>query len=259
MPIKDSLYFNYDGINSTEHKLINVNFNVGLFDEYFLPEQELYIKQVPGRDDPYYMGNKKHPLQIDLEFAFEEGFGADNEYIQNVSRWLFQEDYYKPLIFSNAQDKIYYCMYVGDPNLLHNCNKDGLIQISMRNIDPYIRSPFYESDIYTSVENITFDNLGDVELLPIIQLEILQDTDFTLINNTNETEMKFTGLLNGDVLEVDLRYQMINATNGENKIYRYDNLITDNLRIDVGENQLSVVEHANNWNMKLKYQYMFLK
>ncbi len=259
MPIKDSLYFNYDGINSTEHKLINVNFNVGLFDEYFLSEQELYIKQMPGRDAPYYMGNKKHSLQIDLEFAFEEGFGEDNEYIQNVSRWLFQEDYYKPLIFSNAQDKIYYCMYVGDPNLLHNCNKDGLIQISMRNIDPYIRSPFYESDIYTSIESITFDNLGDVELLPIIQLEILQDTDFTLINNTNETEMKFTGLLNGDVLEVDLRYQMIDATNGENKIYRYDNLITDNLRIDVGENQLSVVEHANNWNMKLKYQYMFLK
>ncbi len=256
MPIKDSLYFSYDGVNSNTHKLINVNYNVGLFEEYFLPEQELYIEQIPGRDDPYYLGNKKYPLQIDLEFAFEEGFGEKNEYIQDVSRWLFQ-DYYQPLIFSNAQDKIYYCMYVGDPNLLHNCIKDGLIQISMRNIDPYARSPFYESDIYASVENIVFDNLGDVELLPIIQLEILQDTDFTLINNGNGTEMKFAGLLNGDVLEIDLKYEMINATNGGNKVYRYDNLIVDNLKLDVGENQLGVVEHTNNWNMKLKYQYKF--
>ena len=85
--IKDSLTFEYNGIDSSVYKLINVNYNVGLFEEDFLPEQELFAEQIPGRDDLYLLGSKTMPLQIDLTFAFEEGF---EENIKNVSRWLFK-------------------------------------------------------------------------------------------------------------------------------------------------------------------------
>lgn len=255
--IHDSLYFNYDGIDSTTYKLINVNYNVTLCEELFLPEQELYTVQIPGRDDSYFMDSKRLPLQINLQFAFDEGFGENNEHIQAVSRWLFQ-DYYKPLIFSEQEYKIYHCMYVGDPNLLHTCNKEGLIEIVMQNISPYAYSPFYESEIYTSTKNIVFDNAGDVAIQPILILETIENTSFTLVNESNQTELRLKELLAGDALEIDLEYGMVNATNNGKKICRYDNLTVDNLRMDVGENLLSVVEHANDWQIKFKYQYKFL-
>lgn len=252
--IKDSLTFEYNGIDSSAYKLINVNYNVGLFEEDFLPEQELFAERIPGRDDPYLLGSKTMPLQIDLEFAFTEGFGEDDKYIRDVSRWLFQE-YYKPLIFSNAPDKIYYCIYDGEPNLLHNCNKEGLIQITMRNIDPYARSPLYETEMYESVEEIEIDNSGNIEIFPLIELEVLDNIDILLLtNDTNDTVLRFDNLLAGDELEIDLRYQVVDAFNGNKKVFRYDNMARNTFKLAVGANKLFVTPIDKDWKMKFKYQ-----
>jgi len=246
--IKDSLTFEYNGIDSSVYKLINVNYNVGLFEEDFLPEQELFAEQIPGRDDLYLLGSKTMPLQIDLTFAFEEGF---EENIKNVSRWLFQ-DYYKPLIFSDMPHKIYHCMYIGDTNLLHT-SKEGLIEISMRNIDSYARSQF-QSMSFQSVNDVTINNLGDTELLPIIELDILENMDiFTIVNKTNGTALKFENLLAGDKLEVDLYYKIINNNVG----FRYDNLTLNTFLLETGVNNL-YISKKEGWKVKMRYQYRYL-
>ena len=251
--IKDSLIFTYDGRNSSDYNLTNVNYETGLFEEDFLPEQELYMEQIPGRDDPYYLGNKKLPLQINLSFYLEEGFSD----IREISQWLFQ-DYYKPMIFSNVPNKIYYCKYVGESNLLHSCNDEGLILITMRNIDSYSRSPMQATTMYENTNEIEINNAGDTKLFPIVELEILENIDiFTIVNDTNNTALKFEDLLAGDKLEIDLLYKMINATNGGNKIYRYDNLTLNTFELEVGANDL-FISKKNGWKVKFKYQYRYL-
>ena len=250
MPIKDSIYFNYDGVCSDEFGIINVAYDVGMYEEPFSPEQEIHEVIIPGRDDPYFVESKRLPLQIDLQFAFRDGFGENNCYLNNASRWLIR-DYYKPLIFSEQPEKIYYCVYVGQTNLLHNCNSEGFIEISMRNIDPYARSPFYQTEVYESPAIIEFNNIGDVDIKPIIQLNIIDDTSITIINNTNNTSLEILDLNAGDLVEIDTNYGTIKGV-------AYGDMEINNFKLDVGENKLLIAEHDKDWLIKLKYQYKFL-
>ena len=250
--IKDSLYFNYDGINSAKYGLMNVNYSSGLFEEPFLPEQEIYTEQIPGRNDLYYLGNKQLPIQINLMFYLEKGIE------DKIAKWLFQE-YYKPLIFSNAPNRIYYCMYIGETNLLHTCNKDGLIQLSMRNIDSYARSRFYKTNIYRSVKKLNISNLGDVDIFPDIELKILEDmSTFTIVNESNNTLLKLINLNAGDIISINLSHKIVEAINNNVKIYRYANMVLNNFKLGIGNNRLYINEHGYDWKMRLKYLYKFI-
>lgn len=258
MTIKNSVSFSYDGVDSSQYKIINVSHGTtSLPEEAFMAERDVEMVQIAGRSEPYFIKSKSLPLQIDLQFVFKEGFGANREHICNVSKWLFK-DYYKPLIFSDMPDKIYYCMYVGDMDLLHNCRDEGLIELVMSNIDPYARSQFMETIWFEPEDEIVIDNTGDIVVSPIVYIEIMDDDmDFILYNQTNETRVKFEHLTLGDEIELDLNYGTVDVTNGGINVYRYKNLKIDTLKLDVGTNELMVVQD-DGWKVKLKYQFRYL-
>ncbi len=257
MTIKNSVSFTYDGVNSDKYKIINVSHDASFPEEIFMAERDVEMIQIAGRYEPYFIKSKSLPLQIDLQFAFKEGFGTDREHIRNVSKWLFK-DYYKPLIFSDMPDKIYYCMYEGDMDLLHNCRDEGLIELVMSNIDPYARSQFMETIWFEPEDEIVIDNMGDIAVPPIVYIEAMDDDmDFILYNQTNETRVRFNNLTLGDEIELDLHYGTVEASNGDVDVSRYENLKIDTLKLDIGTNKLWVVQD-DGWKVKLKYQFKYL-
>lgn len=186
MTIAESLYFVYDGIRSDEMGLINVNMSSGMQEHIFLPEQSLKEVTIRGRDTPYFIETERRPFTLSLNFAFTENF--DDEKLNKVARWLGNQPYYKPLYFSDNLDKWYYTLYSGEAKLLHNCLKQGILQIQMRNMSPYTYSPVYESDYYDYSTNTSdgskwvIENKGNLSCKPVLTIRKIGDGEISFIN-----------------------------------------------------------------------------
>ncbi|TVX97969.1 distal tail protein Dit [Cohnella terricola] len=151
MTIKDSIYFIYDGIESKRYGIANVNLDSGMQEEYFAASRRINEEQIRGRSKPYFQGIEKEPLKFSVSFAFEEAW--DEATIREVKRWLTEPDYYKPLIFSNDPEKVYYAICVDDPQLVHNCLQQGYMKLNFRCNDAYAYSPLSLSKVYDWDEN----------------------------------------------------------------------------------------------------------
>src|SRR5690606_4744689 len=117
--------------------------------EPFSYSRSIIEKQIRGRSKPYYMGIKKQPLVFTVNFAFEDTW--DDEKIIEIKRWLTEQDYYKPLFFSDdinstGVERIYYAIVVDDPELVHNCLKQGYVTLTFRCNDAYAYSPIYTKE-----------------------------------------------------------------------------------------------------------------
>ncbi|MNO75007.1 Phage tail protein [compost metagenome] len=190
MTIAESLHFVYDGIRSDEMGLINVNMSTGMQEQLFLPEQNLKEITVRGRDTPYFIETERKPFILSLNFAFTEYF--DNEQLNKVANWLSNQPYYKPLYFSDDLDKWYYTLYTGEAKLLHNCLKQGTVQIQMRSMSPYTYSPVYESDLYdfsrnsSSGSKLMIENKGNMTCKPVLSIRKIGDGELSIVNLSNQ-------------------------------------------------------------------------
>ena len=156
MTIRDALYFSYAGKKSIDYGIVNVNFSVGFQEEPFGYSRSIIEEKIRGRSKPYFKGIEKQPLTFTVNFAFEDTW--DDEKIREIKRWLLEQDYYKPLFFSNDIDegdveRIYYALVVNDPVLVHNCLKQGYVTLTFRCNDSYAYSPIYLSREYHWDEN----------------------------------------------------------------------------------------------------------
>lgn len=257
MSIKESLYFTYDDIDSRDMGIINVGMEAGMLSEPFLPEQEIYEVEIAGKESPYFQKIKKRPLVLTLSFAFEETW--NESLIHRVKRWLAEQEYYKPMIFSEMPEKIFYCIYTGSPELLHNGLKQGVVQnITFRCNSPYVYSPFYESEIYdfsesTEPEELIFVNEGDTEIWPQMLIEIQEDGDMSIANlSDGGKKLKFTELVNGERIFIDNEMEII--TTDIIGTYRYDNHNGVFLRMLRGINNLHITGKVK---LQFKYRYKF--
>ncbi|MFF2090184.1 distal tail protein Dit [Paenibacillus sp. NPDC058174] len=146
MTIHDSLYFEFDGIKSKELKMLNVNLDGGMHNQYFASSQSINEVKIRGKTKSYFQSVEKDPLKISVTFAFEEGW--DETSLRSIRKWLTEPTYYAPLKFSNNNEKIYYALYVDEPELLHNSLSQGYITINFRCNDAYAYSPLMLSPIY---------------------------------------------------------------------------------------------------------------
>lgn len=151
MAIRDALYFSYDGKKSIDFGIMNINISSGMQEEPFAYSRSIIEESTRWRSKPYFKGIKKEPLSFTVNFAFEEKW--DDEKIHEVKRWLTEQEYYKPLYFSDEEDgsdveKIYYALCINDPTLVHNCLKEGYVSITFRCNDSYAYSPIYTSREY---------------------------------------------------------------------------------------------------------------
>ncbi len=131
--------------------MLNVNLNGGMQDEYFAASQSILEDGTRFRTKPYFHGTKKEPLKLQVSFAFEYDWGVND--LRYVRSWLTEPTNYVPLIFSNEPEKIYYVLYVDEPELLHNSLSQGYLTLNFRCNDAYAFSPLMLSEIYEWEDN----------------------------------------------------------------------------------------------------------
>lgn len=256
--MREDLYFTYDGINSIDMGIIQVTTNTnGLFEESFLPSVSIIEEKIAGNDKPYYVRTNREPLSFPISILFENPL-ADDE-IRRIGRWLNQ-DFYKPLIFSNYPNKIYYTKYNGNSTLFHNGLKEGYATIEMRCNSPYAYSPVYIDPLVDLSSNsvsgstIIFTNDGDYNTSPIIYIEKVGDGDVSIVNTTDGgIEMKITGLSNGENLIIDCETEEIETDIPG--VLRYNNHNDVYFSFPVGANNLKVY---GNCKLQFKYEYKLI-
>lgn len=251
--IKDKLYFNFDGQNSFDFNLIHVSIGSGMYEERFGASREIVETKVSGSRTPNFNRVELSPLEFDLNLAFEGEY--DNDLIDNVVRWLFV-DYYKPLYFIGEENKIYHCMPVGEPTLVHNGLSQGYITLQMRCNSPYKYSPIYLSDLFDSTNGdavIKIPNYGHEDIYPQVMIDKIGNGNITLINRTNGGKtLLIEELLDNEHIFLDFKKEIIETSiDGE---YRYENVSGDFFELLYGENTIEIVGDCQ---IQFRYQNIY--
>lgn len=205
--ILSSRDFRYNGIESSTMKLWNVQISGGWMEEPFSSNREIQEISVKDRDRPYFQRIQLSPLEFELNFAFTEAW--DKTLMQQIKQWLCQP-YFKPFILYDdittvdeveVIDKIYYCMMVSDPKILHNGLNEGYCTLHFRCDSPYAYSPISTVTSNCSANpiggtSLTIVNSGDVNCYPKITFTKVLDgnaeADISIINTSNNNlESKF--------------------------------------------------------------------
>jgi phage-related protein len=238
-----------------DYDIMNISIDTNsLYSEPFLANRTIKEFKVRGNDRPYFSEIQRDPLTFSLSFYFQETF--DDELISQVKQWLNQ-DYYKPLIFSDYPDHIFYALVIDSPSIVHNGLKQGYVTLNIRCDSPYSYSPEIMTPYYNFVENdinnLTLENAGDVPILPQIFITKIGDGDLTIDNYNGGNTMKFTGLVDQEELYIHCEKEYIETSIPN--FYRYDSFNDYYMNLLYGKNQLKITGKCK---IKFQYQYKFL-
>ncbi len=273
MTIKDNVHFVYDGQSSTDLGIINVSVEEVWVDEPFLATTEINSIKTKGKDKSYFMGVTREPLRLNLTFAFVEGWNED--LIQEVAM-LFHTDYYKPLYFSDNEDRIFYCMYSGDPRILHYKLKQGYIEMELVCNDICAYSKIKEQTILLPVSEqeetvpydyipvvIAFNNKGNLPMYPeiIITMNDNDGNESVIIENTRTNKtLILNDLLPNEQIYINGEHELIQSNTS---LHRYNNHNNVFLEMIPGRNDLAIVndgvEEGKIKSIKFKWQYKILQ
>jgi len=242
--IRESLYFIYNGVRSEDLGLINVNLNSGLINEPFYGKRQVIKERIRWNPRSYLIDIEEEPLTFSVSFAFKDGF--TEEQAREVARVLFLKNY-APLQFSSNLNKIYYGIFIGDAELVHNGAQEGYLELQFECNAPYAFTPVYTSSIYDYSNNsesgteYIFTNIGDLPTKPQIIVEVVDGDSFSIVNNTNRGQkLEFTDLAKGEILTIDCEAESIESSLPG--IYRYDNMSEDSEFLEMvrGNNYLLI-------------------
>jgi len=205
--ILSSRDFRYNGIDSEDMHLWNVQLSANMMEEPFSSNREIQEISIKDRDRPYFQRIQLSPLEFELNFAFTEAW--DKTLMQQIKQWLIQP-YFRPMIFSDditivdeveVIDKIYYCIMVSDPKILHNGLNEGYCTLKFRCDSPYAYSPVTTTTLDCTSNpvggtSLTIVNSGDVNCYPKVTFTKVLDgdseADISIINTSNDNlESKF--------------------------------------------------------------------
>ncbi len=266
--ILSSEYFMYNGVNSQDLHLINCTVSTGLYEENFTSSREIQEISIKGRDKPYFQQIKKSPLVLNLTFGFTETW--DDNLMKTIKSTLIQS-YYKPMIFSEDLDKIYYCILTSDPKILHNGLCEGYCTLEFRCDSSYAYSPVYTFQYDLSVNPVngtvvTINNLGNVDSFPTVEFLKVGDgsgeSDVSITNLSNSSIVsEFTvsqdsqitsGIVDDETINCDSERQ--NISSDISGIYRYDMFNGNYLYLVPGNNRLLIKGNAV-FTFQTEYRY----
>lgn len=253
----ESIEFCYDGKYSSDFGIYNITVDTGLYKEQFLAPRTIVETKVVGNPRPYFGHVDQEPLTLSLTFGFANGW--NDQKFREVTRWLGNQDYYKPLYFVENPTRIFYCILVDTPELNHNGNKQGYITLSMRCDSPYTYSPVMTSQKFdltnnASTTDITFTNNGDMMCKPEIYIKKIGAGDISIVNTTYKNKLfRFVGLANNENLYVDNEKEYIETD--VPLTYRYSNFNNTYLELVRGVNTLRVTGKAI---ISFRYQFKTL-
>jgi len=188
--------FSFNGKNSADFGIINVNTDSGMLEENFISERELNEITTRFSEKPYFQYIKKQPISFDLNFAFESVW--DSTLIRQIVNWL-NVDYYKEFYFidDNLEKRIYYAIPIDDIKIIHNALRQGYLSLNFRCNSPYCYSDFITTEIYDLSLNtdigtdIEITNSGDVNIKPQIWIEKISDDNGDIIITNTNTNQQF--------------------------------------------------------------------
>ena len=248
-----------NGFRSMNYGIINCTIGGGMIEENYIPSREIRETYVRGNPKPYFHSADLKPVELKLTFGFENfhtGFTPDdrNRALRDLSRWL-TKDYYVPFGVAGS-DKMFYVMYVGESELIHNANSQGYIELTLRTNAPWAYSEIKTKEFTfdpTVQSEIHFENIGDLPIEPELWFKVPFSSDVAdvsiVINNNTDNIFKFEGLLSQEEIYVHNEMKYIESINTPN--YRYDNFNNNYLSIPTGNNTI-VIQGIE--NLKMKYQ-----
>lgn len=185
--IRESETFTYAGEKSEDYGIYNVNISqsTGL-SEPFASNATLHKISSPRISKNYLQFVERAPIQFSLEFYLDDKWSDEN--LIKISRWLCQ-DTYKPMIFSEAPQRIYDCIAVNDASYVHNCLKDGYVQMTFECKDCYSHSAVLgtdeDYDISSGNKTITIQNLGSMDTYPELWISKIGNGALSITNHSD--------------------------------------------------------------------------
>lgn len=252
--IKDKLRFNFNGVWSNTYNLINIVLDNGMFEETFVAPREIVETEVRGSDKPLLHSVKYSPLEFDMVIAFEGNY-TDSK-IDSIIKWLFV-DQYKPLYFEGKENRIYMCLPIGDPQIVHNGLNQGYFTIHMRCDSSSIYSQSQTTDLttVTTSATITINSDSHKDIFPEISIKksgigtiIIESLDdggnIFEIRDLTDLEDIYVNC-EKEIIETDII-----------GVYRYDNLIGEFPRIKNGTNRFKITGACTiQFRYKNKYRF----
>ncbi len=248
MTIKNKLSFVYNGVESDDLEIANVNIDTGMNEEIFLADNlinEIYIK---GRTKPYFMNKSYTPLTFNLSFAFLQPWNED--LIQEIAR-TFHVDYYKPMWFDDDDDIIYYCMTTESSQVIHNGLQEGYLNLQFKCNDICAYSN-YKEKTYSNLEGeLKFNNQGDLIIQPEFILIKAGDGDITITNNTNNQIFTITDLLDNEEIYINNENETIESNT---QLYRYNNHNNVFMSMNPGINKFEITGNLSNFKIRWRFK-----
>jgi len=253
MAISESTDFTFNGISSQSMGVMNVHINNGLYQEPFTSTLELFETKVKRKNRPLFSLLKKNPLSFKVTFSIPD---ISDSAISAIKRWLVVS-YYTPLIFSSSPTKIYFCLPINDIKISHN-GTQGYIEIDFRCDDHCAFSSVNTTQIYDLTTNptstiIPITNSGDLEIYPVLYVQIMSGSTFSITNTSNANQlMSFTGLSVNETVTISGDDQSV--TSSLPLVYRYNAMSGDFTTLIRGINNLSItgnvkIQFSQEWKL----------
>lgn len=254
MPRKQSLFFTYDGRDSRDYGIMQVQKGNGMFEEQFMPSRTIVEETIPGRDEPYYFGTTSTPIEDDI-VLYTDNELTDRQ-IEEISDFLFAP-YYKPLIFSDNPEKIYFAMFVGDARLIHNGAQSGYFTIRFKCNSPHSFSPVYNKSVYigseTEYTDVNVINSGIYDIYPVIEFQKIGNGEISIINTTDGgKESRLYNLIDTQYIEMDSETKNLESNITHPNVYEGFNLVYP--KLVRGINRLKI-KGKSNVNISYYYKY----
>lgn len=256
--IKERVAFNYDGVWSDSLGLISVSLDNSMFDEVFVATREIIEVSTRGNDEPFHQGFRNSPLEFEMTVAFTEKYSDKN--LNDIVRWLFA-DYYKPLYFLGREDRVFYCMPVGDSRIIHNGLNEGYFTVTMRCNSPFVYSPFVVSEEYDlsdgNNKTIELFNDGYKDLYPEISISKIEDGTVSLQNlSTGGLVWEIRNLRNREDVYIDCKKEIIKSSMEDLGLYHYQDTSGQMPRLQEGNNVI-IVRGRCKIQFRYRYKYRF--
>lgn len=207
---------------------------------------ETLFTEVNRLDEAIYVGIKTgtKPEAIDVTFVSLNG-EIDRQKLSHIKRSLFNNN--KPVKLRILQTDLNTITYKG---VFEECNPRALgngifgIECKFQLLSNYA----YEGKKTKALGN-TFYNSSDAPngLKPIIEFTMsASGGDFSIVNQTNGIEFKFTGLTGGEKITVDCESQIITSSLD---LRRLKNFNKGWMRFEKGLNKLTISSNAKTVNV----------
>lgn len=236
--------FIFDGIPSTEYGVQIMSLGYAP-DTVALVADKEYITVRPPRSSKHTVLDVSDPevLTFDVQiFPVNEDY-LDNTAIKQISDWLFNKTNYAKLqVLTPELSHLYFnCILKSATKLM---SADKVIGISFTaECDSNGGWTFPQKRVYDfsskNVSILTFNNQSSEEngMRPILQIEMLEDGDFSLANTLSNQIVKINKLNNSEIITMDCENQIISSNLNR---YLFDDFNGEFLFMPKGLNKMTV-------------------